>query len=147
MIKSVTTVLAGSMLMSLLATPVVAFSPRPEREAVGGFCAAMMKGSPEEALDGIFEASELPRLQAEAIAALRKQTKAALELYGRPAGCEVIDDKNFGGDVVRATVVLKLERHPLVWEFFFYRSKERWLLSGVKFNDEMKFPCDLAKPQ
>ena len=39
-----------------------------------------------------------------------------------------------------------MEKHPLVWEFFFYRPLDTWFLANVQFNDEFNGLRDPVSP-
>jgi hypothetical protein len=66
------------------------------------------------------------------------KTSEALIAYGKPISVEFIKQQNYGDSIVRLVYILKYERAPLVWEFFFYQAtpKSDWSLINLRFNDE-----------
>ncbi len=69
---------------------------------------------------------------------LHKQTRAALTAYGNPQGYEVFVEEKFGASIVRIIAVMKFEKHPLIWEFYFYKPRAEWLLAHVRFSDHFE---------
>src|SRR5436189_183254 len=53
-------------------------------------------------------------------------------------GFELVEEKAFGKSVVKLVYVLKLESHPLVWEFHFYKPKEKWFLARLGFDEDLR---------
>ena len=136
----------GFILATALPLPSLARTQRATtedgvRHVIQSFCDSLTRGEREEAFDSLFASSELIKSRSRDIGALKDQALKALDLYGKVLGCEIIQREQFGDSIARYVSVVKLERHPLVWEFFFYRSGGPWLLAGVKFNDEFKLPC------
>jgi hypothetical protein len=68
----------------------------------------------------------------------KRQIAANLSKYGKQLGYELVVEKPFGASVVRLVYILKMEKHPTVWEFFFYRPKDNWFLANFDVNDEFK---------
>lgn len=66
---------------------------------------------------------------------LKEQTSIGLNIYGKPLGFELLKQENYAASIVRMVYVLKCEKHPLIWEFYFYKPKSEWTLIRVLFND------------
>ena len=67
-----------------------AAAPTPA-ERTEGFLAAIAGADPDKAFDALFAGSGIGERKPEAVATLKGQTKAALELYGKPLGFEKIE--------------------------------------------------------
>ena len=68
---------------------------------------------------------------------LRSQLENGMRLYGRPVGFDLVEEKTFGPSLVRFVYILRLEKYPLIWEFFFYKSGDAWMPIEVRFNDQI----------
>ena len=95
-------------------------------------------GKTSEAYAFLFEGSSAPKDKVADYQRLRTQTESALSLYQPLLGHELIHEEKFGSAIVRLVFVLKAEQHPMTWELFFYRPKDRWLISSVTFGDKFQ---------
>ncbi len=102
------------------------------------FFTTLMQGKVDMAYDSLFQGSMIAEQKPQAVELLKRQTKLGLPMYGRVLGFELSKEQRFGKSVVRLVYILKLERHPMVWEFYFYRPKSIWILSNVRFNDQFQ---------
>lgn len=117
----------------------VATAPADEttpRQRVEQFFATLTTGDINKAYDQLFAGSAVSADFATRLDALKRQTTANLPMYGKPLGNELVLEKSFGTSVIRLLYVLKMEKHPVVWEFFFYRPKDKWYIANVNLNDE-----------
>ena len=53
-------------------------------------------------------------------------------------GFERVKEQSYGQSVVKLVYVLKLESHPLVWEFHFYKARTAWALARVGFDEDLR---------
>jgi hypothetical protein len=66
--------------------------------------------------------------------------------YGEVSGHEPVAQKNFGKDLVVLKYLLKAEKFPIVWHFYFYRggnngmliSGRQWKLIELRFDTDLK---------
>lgn len=91
-----------------------------------------------EAYDRLFVGSPIPAQKPQAVDMLKRQTASSLPLYGGIVGIEKLREEKVGRSVVRLVYILKSEMAPTVWEFYFYKPKEKWFLANVKFNDQFQ---------
>ena len=73
---------------------------------------------------------------------LRQQTQNSLQIFGKILGHEFLSEKQIGSSIVRLVYILKSEKGPTVWEFYFYKPKDSWFLAKVTFNDHFGSLCD-----
>jgi hypothetical protein len=59
------------------------------------------------------------------------------ERYGAPIGYEFIGQKKVGDSLVRIIYLEKLEKQALIWAFYFYKSKNGWVINGVVWDEQM----------
>ena len=69
---------------------------------------------------------------------LKSQRKVALPLYGALLGYDFIADAPFGASVRRLVYILKAEKQPIVWVFYYYCPKDAWFLLAVALDDSLK---------
>ena len=75
----------------------------------------------------------------DAIIAQAKDSRGKLEpRNGKAVGYEYIDSKNAGASLLRLRYIEKDERHAQLWEFYFYNTKEGWILDSFTWSDVYK---------
>lgn len=108
------------------------------RQQVEAFLDAVVAGNIDEAYDRLFKGSYMLQSKPEQVENLKSQSKAALPLYGALLGYDFIADAPFGASVRRLVYILKAEKQPIVWVFYYYCPKDAWFLSAVALDDEFK---------
>ena len=109
------------------------------------FFRTVIDGDTNKAFDALLDGSLIPSNQPEAAAHLRNQLETGLRVYGRPVGFDLLEEKAFGPSLVRCVYLFRLQKYPLVWQFFFYKGTDRWLPVNVRFNDSLA-PFDFDRP-
>ena len=109
------------------------------------FFRTIIEGDTSKAFDALMEGSLIPTNQPDATSHLKTQLETGLRIYGRPVGFDLLEEKAFGPSLVRCVYLFRLEKYPLVWQFFFYRNADRWLPVNVRFNDSLA-PFDFDRP-
>ncbi len=130
----------------LLASILVAFSisgasadePMLPRQRAEQFFKVLADKGTGPAFDLLFQGSSIPAQKPQAVDALKRQTEAALPVYGKILDSEFIEEKPFGTSVVSLTYILRLEQHPLVLKFWFYKPHDVWFLATITFNDQLQ---------
>jgi len=78
---------------------------------------------------------------------MKRQVSAGLPVYGKVLRYEFIDQKALGSSVVLLSYMLVMEKHPLIWHFFFYRPDKTWVADTVVFNDQYQgISGEIRKP-
>ena len=106
-------------------------------DAISEFFEHLIKGDISSAYDGLFLGSSIPTDKPQAVMLVKQQTKNGLALYGNMLGYELITKQKYGKSIIRFVYVLKTQKAPIVWEFYFYKPKEKWFLANVVFNDQL----------
>lgn len=94
------------------------------------------KGDISEAYDELLKGSNIRTAKPQVVDLIKRQTESALPLYGDIIGFEKIREEKVGTSILRLVYVLKLEKAPIVWEFYFYKPKAVWFLGNIIFNDQ-----------
>jgi len=112
-------------------------SSSPEA-TVERFFDTLIAGNSKRAFDLLFQGSYLLSKNPQAIAQLQSQVQSFVPTYGSYLGYMKASEKNFGRDLIRTVYILKLEKHPIVWEFYFYRPSSHWLIASVVFEADLE---------
>lgn len=124
------------LLIQSYATYASGISPKAQ---IDQFFNSVVSGNISAAYDKLFTGSSIPKDKPQAVSMLKQQTSSGLPLYGKLLGYEYISEKKSGKSIVRYVYVLKSEKAPTTWEFFFYKPKDKWFLANVIFNDQFNF--------
>ena len=106
------------------------------------FFAAVERGDISGGYDRLFVGSTIPQDKPQAMTVLRQQTQNGLQIFGKILGHEFLNEKEIGSSIVRLVYILKSEKGPTVWEFYFYKPRDSWFLAKVTFNDQFGNLCD-----
>jgi hypothetical protein len=133
------TVVVVSVLIASGSAAVVqpASSQTPEGIAEA-FLVSVGKGEIGPAYERLFARSPLAP-QSVQVDTLRRQTEAFLPIHGKVLGFELYKQDKFGDSLLRVVYVQRLEKHPMIWKFWFYRPAGEWQVNGVTFNDQFNF--------
>ena len=102
------------------------------------FLSRVGKGDVVGAYDDLLRGSPMAG-QSMQVDALKRQTQAFVPLYGKALGFELYRQEKFGESLVRLIYIQRLDKHPLVWKFWFYHPADRWQLNFIVFNDQLNF--------
>ena len=107
------------------------------------FLAGVLKGEIDKSYDEILS-KWIVEAKPQEVQMLKAQTKTAVNMYGNLLDYEFIKQQKYGDCIVRLVYVLKSERMPFTWEFYFYKAKEvsNWELVNIKFSDEYDLLAD-----
>lgn len=107
------------------------------------FLAGVLKGEIDKPYDEILS-KWIVEAKPQEVQMLKLQTKTAINMYGNLLDYEFIKQQKYGDCVVRLVYVLKSERMPFAWEFYFYKAKavSNWELVNIKFSDEYDLLAD-----
>jgi hypothetical protein len=118
----------------ILAPSLRADEPTPGQRAEQ-FLQTLQKGDVNKAVDDLSAGSAVMTEKKQMMDTVKAKIKATLPRYGKSAGYEVATEKPYGTSVVRLVYILKLEKHPLIWDFYFYRPNKSWICAQFTFND------------
>jgi hypothetical protein len=100
------------------------------------FLSGIVAGDLEKSFDKLFAGSPTAAVKPEMVDLMKRQTSAGLPLYGKALRFEPVEERHLGASVVVLSYMLVMEKHPLIWHFFFYRPDKTWLTDTVFFNDQ-----------
>ncbi len=133
-------VLAGAFAV-LTAKAVAAPAPPPgsalPRDQAETFFLMIIDGDAAKAFDTLFTGSSVAARRPEISYNLRNQLQASVTTYGKPLDYDLVEQKTFGNSLVRLVYILRLEKYPLTWEFFFYQNGRTTQPIDIRFSDKL----------
>jgi hypothetical protein len=102
------------------------------------FLTGLAQGSVAPAYDALFKGSSVPTDKPQAVDTIKRQTEAMLPAFGKALSFELIDSKTYGAHVARLTYIQSLEKHALIWRFWFYKPTDTWWVASVFYSDQFQ---------
>jgi hypothetical protein len=135
--------LSGTALIALAiscswSAPQNASNPKAKADS---FFQSVMKGKTDKAFETLFEGSPFAGSKSEELQRMRDDFRKRIE-SADVLGFENVQERAFGKSVLKLTYVLKLDTLPLVWEFYFYKPKDAWILARVGFDEDLRKLAD-----
>jgi hypothetical protein len=130
--KRAITVIIAAAVAAFLASPASANQPNDLPEA---FMAALLQGKVGEAVDRFMETNPLLAEKKQQIQAAKAQIEGAFQVFGAPAGMEVVAVDDLAPSLRRFVFLTKHANAPLTWEFYVYKPKDTWIAANLNFND------------
>ena len=124
------------MLLFFHPAAALAAEPPSPKAMIETFFVEVQKGNIAGAYDQLFTGSPIPVDKPQAVTVLKQQTLANLPLYGKILGFEIVHEEKLSDSVVRFVYILKTEKAPLTWEFYFYKPKADWFIANINYNDQ-----------
>ncbi len=91
-----------------------------------------------KAIDNLYASNPAMQQKAQALTLMKAQMPQVSALFGSYLGYELISKEKISTSLVRISVVEKRNLHPLTWEFYFYKPKEKWIVSQAVFVDQFQ---------
>lgn len=111
-----------------------AFIGMPASNMAEDFLDKLVEGNAEGAYDTLFGGLSVLPTNKDSIDELKQKTVEAMTRAGRSLGHEFVRKEVYGRSIVRLLYVQKFEYFALVWEFYFYRPKDRWTVLKVDYG-------------
>lgn len=129
-------------LFLLLNTEVSSATLAGKEEAKNFAASVMLKVNEGNLLNGfelvkpyiLFSETKFNEIRTELV----KQEPVIKNYYGETMGFELIKVTEIGESLMLLEYIQKYENHLTYWQFYFYRPKDGWMLSVLKFDDEIK---------
>lgn len=125
-----------SLLILLLPGLLLAAEPNVPKARAEEFLGGIQRGDIAGAYDRLFQGSAIPKDKPQTVTLAKQQTPSVIPLYGRILGYDLIHEEKFGPSLTRLVYLMRAEKHPVTWEFYFYKPKAEWFVANVLFNDQ-----------
>lgn len=124
----------------IFAFPLFAFAYNgTPTQQVDSFFQELQKGDHSKAVDNLYASNLLIQKKSQALTVMKQQLGMLGPLYGSLIGSELIVEEQLSPSLIRIVKVAKHESHPVIWEFYFYRAKDKWIISQGMFGDQFQF--------
>ena len=122
------------LVLSICSTVAFSYEGEP-LDQVKTFFSDYSKGKSSEAIDRLFSSNPMMNQKPQELTMLKQQVSTIEVLYGKYLGTENIHYEELTPSLVRIVQLAKHEKHPVIWEFFFYKPKKEWIISQGIFVD------------
>lgn len=126
-----------TVILTTLSSVSLAYEGVPARQ-VEMFFSELSEGKVNEAIDHLYSSNPAMQQKIQALTVLKQQLASLPPLYGNLIGTENISQEELSPSLVRIVQVAKHEIHPIVWEFYFYKPKDKWIISQAMFVDQFQ---------
>lgn len=58
--------------------------------------------------------------------------------YGKYEGQKIVTDKSMGDDLQRVTFMMKYSKHPVMVDFYLFKTKAGWVVDSMYWNNSTK---------
>lgn len=124
-------------ILTTLSSASLAYEGVPTKQ-VEMFFSELSEGKVNEAIDHLYSSNPAMQQKIQALTVLKQQVGSLPPLYGNLIGIENISREELSPSLVRIVQVAKHEIHPIVWEFYFYKPKDKWIISQAMFVDQFQ---------
>ncbi len=133
MIRRVTTILGAALLLagSIVRADEKAAAREP-KAAAEQFLSGIRDSKIEAAYDALLVGSPIAE-QGQQYMLLKGQTQSQMQLFGKPLDYEFLCQKDVGKSIVTLKYVVRYEKDAITWTFVFYRPKDEWLVTAIKY--------------
>ncbi|MEE2730043.1 MAG: hypothetical protein VYA55_04435 [Pseudomonadota bacterium] len=69
---------------------------------------------------------------------MKTQLASVTTFFGSYLGFEIIAEEELSPSLVRISAIAKYELHPVGWEFYFYKPRNKWIISQALFADQFQ---------
>jgi hypothetical protein len=110
----------------------------PPTAQVEMFFAEMSKGKINESIDNLYGNNPAIQQKVQALTLLKQQVASITTLFGNMIGNETLSYEELSPSIIRIVQAAKHEVHPIIWEFYFYKPKDKWIVSQAMFVDQFQ---------
>ena len=129
--------LIAILILCILSIGSYAYEGSPSKQ-VELFFSDLSAGKVNESIDSLYASNLAIQQKVQALTLLKQQLASVTPLFGKMIGNEKISKENISPSLVRIVQVAKHEAHPIVWEFYFYKPKDKWIVSQAMFVDQFQ---------
>lgn len=97
-----------------------------------------MSRSTGSAIDNLYASNPAMKQKQQALTLMKSQLNSLPTFFGKYIGHEVLLKEQLSPSLFRISAVAKYEMHPVIWEFYFYKPKSKWIVSNAVFGDQFQ---------
>ena len=126
-----------SILVLFFSTQSMAYDGLPQSQ-VDSFFKELATSNTSKAVDNLYSSNPLFAEKSQNLVMLKQQVMNLEPLYGKFLGAENIINEKLSPSLIRIVQLAKYEKHPIVWEFYFYKKESNWAISQGIFGDRFE---------
>ena len=92
---------------------------------------------PLEAVDYAFSTNKYWEKNPDGIRDLKNKLKNEIDICGEYLGFEMLSSKTAGKNIMMTSFILKYDRLPIRFIFFFYKPKDTWRVNSLLFDENI----------
>lgn len=115
-----------------------AAATREPKTAAEKFLGGVRDGKIETAYDSLLVGSPILE-QAQQYMLLKGQTQSQMQLFGQALDYEFLQQKEIGKSILILKYVLRYEKDGVTWTFVFYRPKDQWLVTAIRYLPSIQY--------
>ena len=123
--------------LTMLSYNLHAYEGTPSNQ-VDMFFAELTAGKVNESIDNLYSSNPAMQQKIQALTMIKQQLASLTPLYGKMLGSEELSQEELTPSLIRIVQVAKHELHPVIWEFYFYKPQNKWIISQVMFVDQFQ---------
>jgi hypothetical protein len=112
------------------------FGQTTTKEITDKFFAIYLK-DPTKAVDYGFSTNKWLDRKQDEVANLKSKLKNLIDLCGDYYGYELLSEKTAGQNIKMVTYIVRYDREPIRFTFFFYKPKDTWRLNNFSYDEDM----------
>ena len=114
-----------------------AYSGSPT-DQVDAFFKDYSAGKTNNSIDNLYSNNPAMKQKIQALTVMKQQLASISSLYGRYLGNENISIEKISPSITRIVQVSKHNLLPVIWEFYFYKPNDTWIISQAMFVDQFQ---------
>ena len=112
------------------------FAQTTTKEITDKFFALYAK-EPIKAVEYAFSTNKWFDRKQDGVANLKNKLKSIIDITGDYYGYELLSEKTAGQSITMVTYIVKYDRQPFRFTFFFYKVKDTWRVNNFSFDDDI----------
>ena len=129
--------LIAMIVILTISSVAFAYEGTPE-DQIALFFKDIAAGKFTEAIDNLYSSNPAMSQKQQQLTLLKQQIGTVTTLYGTFIGSENIHYEKLSPSLIRIVQVAKHEVHPVLWEFYFYKPRDNWIISQGLFVDQFQ---------
>ena len=121
------------VVLCVLVGAAVTATNRTNEKKIQTFMTGLTNEEVDKSFDDFFAGSRFAS-QPDVVKLLKDEYQEAVKTYGKAQSYELVKKQKYGDSIIRFVYVVKSDRLPLFWEFYFYKPASDWELITVSAN-------------
>lgn len=136
-------VLCFAILLTFAATTLPALCQEETTQQLDSFFQSIQEGDVSTAYETLFADAGIPDTVSQEKELYITDTELYSGTYGDVLGWEQIVSQKLGNSLLRYVYLLKWEKHPTVFEFYFYKPEKEWFLCDMTMTHDFSLLSEI----